>query len=146
VPMGADMNDTWAEGIRHVHEQAGGVLELTVIEQEDVSELLACARSGDREAGLLAALLSKTLHNILDAPRSQPALCGRCSEALRSGRFAVALVLPLRGDVTVGVGLAICHRCATTRADVQKMALVALQDLWPDLKPVTVTHFEAGHA
>ena len=139
---------TWTEGVQRVSNEAAGVIQLDIIKHADLAELLAHAILGDPEAVRLANMASDTLRRIAAAPRRKPMLCASCPTPLRlkGHRFSVVVAIPGRDQPANALALAICHGCATGRDAVQDKAVEALKRLWPDLRPITVTHPAGGRA
>ena len=55
-------------------------------------------------------------------------------------RFSCAIVVPFRDDAAHGMGLAICQRCGTEASDIKAAATGALREVWPDIRPIALTH------
>ncbi len=134
------------DGIRQVHVEAGGLLELQVVQRADMSALILDALAGSDEAAQLLRLTQDTLAKIKAAPRREPMLCGACPRALQGGRFAIIIAKPSCDDPTQGIAMAICTRCGPNLPGIQAAARTALQRIWPDLRPVVVTHPKGGRA
>ena len=134
------------EGVRQVSDEAAGVLSLQVIQRGDMPALISDALSGSGEAMDLLRLVRETMAGIQAAPRRKPMLCGCCPKALRDGRFSVVLAKPDRADASQGVAMMICARCGQNRGAIQAAALVALRRIWPDCRPITITHPGGGRA
>ena len=139
---------TWAEGVQRVSDEAAGVIQLDIIQHADLTELLAHAILGDPEAVRLANMASSVLRRIAAAPRRKPMLCGSCPRPLKlkGHRFSVVIALPGRDQPSNALSMAICHRCATSHEAVESKAVQALRRIWPDLRPITVTHPTGGQA
>ena len=140
---------TWAESVQRVSDEAAGIIRLDIIQHADLAELLAHALLGDPEAIRLANMASSVLRRIGSASRREPMLCGSCPRPLKlkGHRFSVVIALPGRDQPSNALSMAICHRCATSREAVQDKAVEALQRIiWPDLRPITVTHPAGGRA
>jgi len=134
------------EGVQRVSDEAGGMLTLQVIRRADMPTLMLDALAGSDEAVQLLRLVRETVAGIRAAPRWRPMLCGCCPQALRGGRYALVLAKPARDDATQGIALAICSRCGPTYGAIQAAAAVALRRIWPDLRPITITHPKGGQA
>jgi len=134
------------EGIERVSDEASGLLTLQVIQRADMPALVLDALAGSNEAVQLLRLTRDTLANIQAAPRRKPMLCGTCPRALRDGQFSVIIARPACDDPTQGLALAICTKCGPDYATVTAKATIALSRIWPDVRPVEVTHPEGGQA
>ena len=141
-------SQAWAEGVQRVSDESAGVLQLDIIQHADLPELLAHALLGDPEAVRLANMASDVLRGIAAAPRRKPMLCGSCPRPLKLKGYAFSLVfaLPGRDQPSNVLSMAICHRCGTSHDAVQGKAVQALRRIWPDLRPITVTHPAGGQA
>ena len=42
--------------------------------------------------------------------------------------------------------MAICHRCGTTPGGIHAAAVASLRLIWPDARPIHVTHPDGGRA
>jgi len=134
------------DGIQRVSDEAGGLLTVQVIQQHDMPAMIADALGGSAEAVQLLRLTNQVLANIQAAPYRKPALCGCCPRALRGGRYAIVIARPARDDATEGLSLAICRKCGPTYGAIQATAAVAFRRIWPDLRPIMVTHPGGGRA
>ena len=74
------------------------------------------------------------------ATRGQFALCACCPAPLVPGRYAVAVVTGASGAAVHGISLGICTACAIEPDDLLAKAREGLTRIWPDLRPVAVTH------
>jgi hypothetical protein len=137
---------TLQEGVQRVNDEAGGMLTVQVIQQHDMPAMIAGALGGSAEAMQLLRLTNQVLANIQGAPRRKPMLCGCCPRALRGGRYAVIIARPACDDPAQGLSLAICRKCGPDFDAIQVKATVALARIWPNVRPVTVTHPEGGRA
>lgn len=132
------------EGVKAIQQEAGGVLGIDVIRQEDTAEIIACAASGDDWALTLLKALGSALTNIDNAPHRSLMLCASCSRPLKGGRFAVAVVTPGSESSEQALALAVCTQCATTVPAITAKAAGTLRSIWPDLRHVTIG--AGGHA
>lgn len=136
----------WAKGIEELHKEASGVLAVQVVQQADMAELLGYVLAGDPEAIRVLSVVRDALRRIQDAPRNRPMLCASCPKPLRNGAYAIIAAFPAHNDAARGMGLAVCRSCGTTDDAIQRKALEGLRRIWPDVRPVTVTHPEGGQA
>lgn len=134
------------EGVQRVNDEAGGVLSLQVIQRGDMPALISDALSGSGEAMELLRLVRETMDGIQAAPRRKSMLYGACPKPLRNGRFSLILAKPACDDPTQGIAMAICSRCGPNRGAIEAAALVALRRIWPDARPIAVTHPESSQA
>jgi hypothetical protein len=137
----------WADGLRRVHEEAAGVLELHIIRPREMLDLLADALSGDRRATIIAQAALDTVATVSRTAASGHAkLCLSCPRELMDQQFTVVLVVPERSHPSKAIGAAMCHACGLTESDIRNKAAVAFRGIWPDLRPITITHQTGGHA
>ncbi len=134
------------DGIQQVNGEAGGLLTLQVIQCADMPALVLDTLAGSDEAVHLLHLTRDTLAGIQAAPRRKPMLCGSCPRALRNGRFAIIIARPACDDPTQGIAMAICSSCGPDHDAIQAKATVALTRIWPNVRPVTITHSNGGRA
>ncbi len=134
------------EGVHRVNDEAGGLLTVQVIQQHDIPAMIVDALCGNAEAAQLLRLTNQAIANIHGAPRRKPMLCGCCPRALRGGRYAIIIARPACDGATEGLSLAICRRCGPDFGAIQAKATAALARIWPNVRPVTVTHPEGGRA
>ncbi len=134
------------KGVQRVSDEAGGLLTLQVVQQADMPALVLDALAGSDEAAKLLRLTRDTLAGIQAAPRKKPMLCGSCPRTLRGGRFSVIIASPACDDPAQGIAMAICPKCGPNHDAIQAAVAVALGRIWPDIRPVTVTHPDGGRA
>ncbi len=138
--------ENWTASVRHVQDEAAGAVALTVVMVTDMPVLRSLAEAGDPQACQIVQAVQQSLVGIVRAPRGQRRECAACARPLKGGKFNFAIAIPHRDDPSAGLALAICTRCATTRAAVQEKAMAALAPIWRNLRPVAVTHPAGGHA
>ena len=137
----------WKQGIETVHREAAGVLELFVVQPERMPDLMLAALNGDRRAAAIAVAVVDAVHDISDAARTPvPKLCGSCPRELKDHRYAVVLAAPDRDDPTTAITMAICEECATTETVIREKAMLGFRGIWPDLRPISLTHQDGGRA
>ena len=129
---------SWAEDIQQVQDEAAGLLELMVVQPDDVRRLIALAEAGDPDADRQLQMVSGALMRIQRAPRAAPALCGTCPRPLRNGKFSIVIASPAREGFSHALTLAICHRCGTSHAAVERAAVIALRRIWPESRQVAI--------
>ena len=138
---------SWAEDMRAVHAEAAGCMTLDIICPADVPSLVAYGAMGDQQAKRLTIAVEQALNGIARAPRRRPMLCASCPRPVRPGsEFWVVIASPARDDAAQCLTLAICAGCAMEREHARQKALVALRRVWPDARPIEVTHQVGSHA
>ena len=135
-----------ADGLARFQSEAGGMMELVVVRPTDAIDVMADALAGDGRAVCVLQAIEQAADAIRDAPRRLPMLCATCPRPLRGSRYSFGVALPDSDRPTHGLALAVCTRCATERGDIQAKATAALRRVFPDLRPVTVTHPTGGRA
>lgn len=135
-----------AEGLARFQSEAGGVMELVVVRPTDAVDILADVLAGDNQAVRLMRMLDQAATAIRSAAGRLPMLCASCPRPLKGGRYSFGIALPACDSPAHGLALAVCTRCATERGDIQTKATAALRRVFPDLRPVTVTHAAGGRA
>ncbi len=129
-----------------LRSEAGGVVELVVLRPVDASAVLADAMAGDARAYGIITALRDVIALVERAPSHEPKVCVSCSQPLRCKGFAVGLVMPTSENPGHVLGLGVCRRCARSRGDVTAKLMKAVRAVWPDVRPVTVTHSMGGRA
>ncbi len=135
-----------AEGLSGPRSEAGDVVELIVLRPADASAVLADAMAGDARAYGIITALRDVIALVERAPSHEPKVCVICSQPLRCKGFAVGLVMPTSENPGHVLGLGVCRRCARSRGDVTAKLMKAVRDVWPDVRPVTITHSTGGRA
>lgn len=139
--------EAWAASMRRLHEEAAGVVGVTILQPRDMPELMAAALAGDPMAVGLLRTATDTINRIEAAPRRRPMLCGSCPRPLKVKKgLSIVVATPDKDAPEQCLALAICTRCGTTVEEVQEKAVVALRRIWPDTRQVTITHPEGGRA
>jgi hypothetical protein len=133
-------------GFEAVHREAAGLLTLDIIRPERFVELVLASMSGDDAAARLVESAVKTVSRIEKAPRREPKLCGCCPKKLRGTGFVICVANPAVDSPSGSIAFALCERCSSDDAAVRDNAAKALRRVWPDLRPVTVTHQAGGRA
>lgn len=131
---------TLAEGVRQMHVEAAGLLGVNIVRQADVPRLLLDSLTGDEAATMLLQQVSDCIQRIQEAPADRRTQCGCCGSDLHSSKFSIVIASPEIPDPSAGLAMAICFRCGTTVGAIRAAAIRALKLLWPDLRPVTITH------
>lgn len=136
---------TLQAGVEAVTREAAGMMEVAVVRPSDVSVLLGEALAGSDEAALLLRLYTDTAAKIDKAPARARLLCVSCPRELRRG-YSVAAALPHRDNPHQAVAIAVCPRCGPDREAIQAKAMEGFQRIWPDLRPIQITHHDGGRA
>ncbi len=135
-----------AKDLLAFHNECQGILRVHTIRPQDGRVLLCEALTGDQAAAGLMRALIKTVNRIEQAPRKTPMLCGCCPRPLRGSAFTVCVAVPDRDDPVNGLGFALCERCCSSRDAFDRNLAAALRSIWPDMRPLMVTHPEGGRA
>lgn len=141
-----DEADALRAGIQSVHDEAGGALCLYAVAPEHAAGLLVDVFHGDTEAARLMRAVLDVVRRIEATPRHQPALCACCPRVLRGSGYTVCVAFPERDAPTKALGFGICERCASDEMALPARAADALRSIWPDLRPIAITHPTGGHA
>ena len=139
-------SDTRSDQMEAIHREAAGLMHLDVVMREDMPAMIAAASRGASEAAELFQRVNAALLDILSAPKGGSKLCAVCPQPLADGRYSLALATPACDAPSNALALAVCHDCASAREDVRAKAIEALRRVWPDARPVTVTHPRGGRA
>lgn len=142
------MNDTLHAAIAAVHAEAEGMLTLGILDAEASADLLAAAAMGNAlAAGLIGALL-ESRRRITDAPRYKSSLCCICPRPVRriSPDSVFGIVFPAIARPKSAISFAFGNKCAADRATLLKKTEARLRSIWPELRPIIVTHPAGGLA
>lgn len=137
---------TYAKQMQAIQAEAGGVMEVSLVDRDRYSSLVAASFAGDRMATAILAAIADTIRRVARAPRREPMLCLTCPRPLHRSRFMCGVVLPSCPDPTAGIGLAVCDRCARTAIEAMPLVMEALRRTWPDMRTVQLGQHAAGHA
>lgn len=138
---------TWADDMRALHANAGGLLELHVLRAFELPAVYYRFACGDQEAGALIAAARHTLKQIKCAPVKRRMLCACCPRPLLPRTpFAIVVATPHRRDPASALSLAVCERCAIEPDEIRAKAMSALKRIWPDGRMIEVHPGPAGHA
>ena len=144
------MSDTkaWTDAVGEIHCEAAGLLDVSIVDARSGIELIADAILGDRKAvGLLQAVAQAAQH-VRQAPRRKPVLCFCCPREVK--RITVdtvfGIAVPATANPTGALGFVFCGKCAADRGTLAARAVDGLKRIWPDSRPVTVTHPAGGYA
>jgi len=121
--------------------------DLVVVRPLDALGYIAKAEQGDHRAILVMIAVNEALQVIDDALPRSPLMCAACPQPLLPGvKCAIVVTLPEREGVGRGTALAICRRCATSRADVHRKAVTALRKEALGLRVVEGPHVREARA
>ncbi len=139
--------DALEAALGRLQVEAGGVMELYVVRPPDALGILADAIAGDAQAARIYRAVCTATNGIKTAPKKQPMLCASCPRPLRAGTpCSIILAVPRRDDAHQAVTLAVCAKCATQPKEIRQKALGALARIWPDARPIEITHDAGGRA
>ena len=138
-----------ADSVRRVHESGGGILDIYLVDAKSADKLLRDAMHGDAKAARLFGAVLEAGKQIADAPHRAPVLCVSCPRCIR--RVKLDLVFGIATPSTdqepeAAIGFAICPKCAADRGAWMAKAEAGLRRIWPDLRPILVTHPHGGRA
>jgi hypothetical protein len=85
---------------------------------------------------------------IKQAPQRKPTLCICCPRSIKRLSATTVFGVASAGiaNPTAAIGFVFCERCAADRATLAARAAEGLRRIWPDLRPVTITHPTGGRA
>jgi len=134
------------EAVARLRTDSGGTFELIIIRPGDLRRLCVDAALGSEDAARLATMALRAVENVVSAPRKKPALCGCCPRAVRKrNRYAIGLALPWTDGPAHGIAFVLCEKCAAD-SDLLARGIAAMKRIWPDARPVTLTHPAGGQA
>ena len=137
--------EAWSHGIRQVHEDAAGLLELFIVLPPEMPGLLAAMGSSGRLTKL-AALAMRTIMDLHEAPANDPLQCLACCRPMTLRiPCSVVLAIPQQDAPRKCLGSVMCADCGTEPDVIQTKAIQALKNVWPQLRPITVSD-QVGHA
>jgi hypothetical protein len=144
--MSAIRHEDREAAISEIQDAGGGMFRIYFFDAGDGARLLAAATAGDQWARGMMRAINDSARHIEDAPRRTPRLCLTCPTPLRRlPGLTFTVVVPEIVSPHHALGSAVCRRCAAL-PDLEKRAMVALRQIWPDLQPLIVTHPNGGHA
>jgi hypothetical protein len=138
----------WRDGIQTVNDEAAGLLDVSIIDAVCGAELVADAMLGSPEAAALLLAVAQAAARIKKAPRQSPALCICCPRPVKRvcATTVFGVATPAVANPGSAIGFVFCDRCAGNRDTLVARAADGLGRIWPDLRPVAVTHPEGGRA
>jgi len=138
--------DDLEAGIEKLQANSGGVVDVQIITQQNVPGLIQRAMAGDWDAACTLEAVDHALGKIQNAPKRKPMLCGCCPQPLRAGKYAIVVAKGADDMAGQALTLAICDRCGHVHGAAQAAASTALRRIWPNSRPITVTHADGGRA
>jgi hypothetical protein len=137
----------YAAGLEKVHTEAAGALHVSLICAEQRIELLCLALLGNPEAMMLTAAITDSAAWIKRATRREPVLCLCCPRRIKRITPATifGVVSPAIPSPGHAVGFAFCDVCAG-KPGLMDATTAALKKIWPNLRPIVVTHPRGGTA
>jgi len=138
----SDMRSTLAE----MGQQGGGAVVLHFVTFAHVPGIMHRADAGSADDLRILKALGEALTGIQGAPRKRPMLCACCPRPVRGSGFAIALAMPSGPNPTSALTLAVCDACAPDEDAFQAKATEAFRRIWPDGRPIQVTHPDGGRA
>lgn len=147
--MSASPSLEWQAGVRQVHEESGGLVTVAIVTREARLELLAAVVLGDHEASTILRAIADCSKWIAKTPRKRPVLCVCCPRpVLRVTRDTIiGVASPATTAPNRALGFAFCRECGKgTAPELTDRARRGLSGIWPDLRPVAVTHPQGGRA
>ncbi len=127
--------------------QTGGLIEIGLVMPGMLPNIRAAAAAGDDRALMLQQSANAVRRQVAAAPRKRPVLCSCCPQPLASARYAVCVAIPGgQHRPSHGITFGVCRRCGDTEPAVHSAAIKALQILWPETRPITITHPFGGRA
>ena len=134
------------DGIQRVSDEAGGLLEVLVVQHCDLPALIGDALGGSEEALHILRMVNNVAGSIQSAPPRKPMLCGACPAGLHGAAFSVIIARPACDNPSEGLAVAICPKCGPDYDAIYAAATVALGRIWSGVRPVQVTHPSGGKA
>jgi hypothetical protein len=146
--VSARQNNEWLDGIQAINDEAAGMLDINIIDAAAGLEMLLDAALGNVEAATLMRAVHQAAARIKNAPRNAPAFCLCCPRSVRRINSATifGVARPSTAKPSNALAFVFCDRCSADRGNLAARAATGLRRIWPDLKPVTVTHPEGGRA
>lgn len=123
------------------------VADLVVVRPPDFLGFVADAARGNRRAARVIAAVNDALIRLDAAPPQSALLCAACPRVLRPD-VGCSFVVSVSEDerTPYRFALAVCRRCATSRAEVRRKAIAGLRMEMPGLRVVEATHLCGGRA
>ncbi len=146
--MNASITDSeWRKGVQQVHDESGGVLDITIVDAVTAAALLIAASLGDTEASAILYAVAQSARDVRQAPRRLPALCVCCPRAVKriSANTVFGVAAASAPKPTGGIGFVFCEKCSKDRASLVAKAVDGLRHIWPSLRSIKITH-DGGRA
>lgn len=141
-------DSTWRQGVQSVNDESAGLLDVSIVDGASGSALLAAALNSDYEAAVLLKSVAQAAARVKQAARRKPALCICCPRTIKriTAATVFGIATPSIASPTGAIGFVFCDRCAEDPATLPAKAAVGLRRIWPDLRPVVITHATGGRA
>jgi hypothetical protein len=138
----------WRDGIQAVNDQAAGLLDVDIVDAACGADLLSRAAQGDKAAAALFLAVTQAAARIKQAPRHKPTLCMCCPRAIKrlTAETVFGVATPAVANPTGAIGFVFCTRCSADRTTLAAKAAEGLRRIWPDLRPIEITHPIGGRA
>lgn len=137
----------WANEMRAIHHEAAGCMDLWPVLYGDMPDLLLCVAEADPTARLILSALRSALIQMGKAPPAEGPLCGCCAASLDMEGMAFCVAIPHGSTDTKRVlAFGICGSCGRDRDTVRRAGTRALCAIWPNARPIAMTHRTGGRA
>lgn len=127
---------------RAMMKASGGVMQVHLVQPADVVALMLAEAAGNADARALLKAVAGILVDVGNA--KPPKMCACCPTDLTPDNV-LAFVFVANGLHGQAIGMALCDACAL-HPDIDARVMDALRGLWPDLRPIEITHPEGGTA
>ncbi len=133
--------------IARVHVQAGGVLDVYLVSGAEAADLMTASFLGVGHATrLLGAVSTSIAHVLRSTGKRNPTLCVCCPRCVRRlDGIRIGIVAAATDDAADVISFVVCARCSSA-PDLTKNIMHALRRIWPDLRPISITHPTGGRA
>ncbi len=134
--------------LHELNRNAAGLLFVASIMRSEISLMLLEAQAGNRDAAMMRGAVNALLIGAAYAGDSDPARCGGCRRPIRRGDqdLNFAMISGREPEAPPSMGVVVCTACGPTPDAVLDVAIAALRTVWPDVRHITVTHPDGGHA
>lgn len=141
-------DSTWRHGIQSVNDESAGLLDISIIDGASGTALLVAALHGKYEAAVLLKAVTQAAGRVKQAARRKPALCICCPRTIKriTATTVFGIATPSIASPTGAIGFVFCDRCAEDPTTLPAKAANGLRGIWPDLRPVVITHATGGRA
>jgi hypothetical protein len=138
----------WRVGVQDIHDEAAGLLNVDIVDPLRCFQLLAAAALGDYEASVLIQAVAQAGRAVKKAPPRKPTRCMCCPRVVRriSATTVFGVAYPATGNPSAALGFVFCDGCSSDHGTLVEKATAGLRRIWPDLRPVVITHPVGGVA